>query len=257
MKTTTFILSLIALLSLVPLTAGAQEKGDEAPDFTLSTLGGGEFTLSDYTEKVVFIFFFGYGCPHCNANGPNTQNDIYSVYMDNPDFVAIGVDTWDGTTNGVESFKNSTGITYPLALYGSEVESLYQTTYDRIVVVDKEGIIRYKGIANATTDEVSNAAAIIDTYLDMVVPVEENPANNDLKVFYNNTLNQISVTGIPVNAITSFRVFDLTGKNVLNTGSLPGQESAFIRTDELNPGMYIFQAETAGNIVSKKIVVSQ
>jgi cytochrome oxidase Cu insertion factor (SCO1/SenC/PrrC family) len=65
----------------------AQSVGDQAPDFTLSTVNGTSFTLSNQQGKVVFIFIFGYACPHCLANGNNTQTGIYQKYKNNEDFV--------------------------------------------------------------------------------------------------------------------------------------------------------------------------
>ncbi len=39
----------------------AQNVGDPAPDFTLTSLDGNAVSLSDYQGKVVFLFFLGYG----------------------------------------------------------------------------------------------------------------------------------------------------------------------------------------------------
>ncbi|MFY0625284.1 MAG: redoxin family protein [Reichenbachiella sp.] len=159
--------TLFLLLTLNSGTSFSQEMGDEAPDFTLEKLGGGSFTLSDHSGKVVFIFFFGAGCPHCVSNGPNTENVIYKVYKDHPDFVAIGADTWDYNESGVANYRSSTGITYPLGLMAGELEPLFDTTYDRMIVIDKDGIIRYKSTANATTSVVADAADVVKTYLAM------------------------------------------------------------------------------------------
>lgn len=37
-----------------------QGVGTEAPEFSLSSLEHGQITLSDYTGKVVYLFFFGF-----------------------------------------------------------------------------------------------------------------------------------------------------------------------------------------------------
>jgi peroxiredoxin len=51
---------LIATL-VCPLSGSAQNVavGEAAPDFTLSQLGGGTFSLGDFTGKVRFLDFFG------------------------------------------------------------------------------------------------------------------------------------------------------------------------------------------------------
>jgi len=39
----------------------AQQVGEQAPDFTHSTLSHGTVSLSDFRGKAVFLFFFGHG----------------------------------------------------------------------------------------------------------------------------------------------------------------------------------------------------
>ena len=141
-----------------------QTVGNPAPDFSLQTLDGKTFTLSEQTGKVVFIFLFGNTCTHCLANGPNTQT-LYKDFMSNPDFVAIGIDVWDGNASSVTSFKNRTGITYPMALNGSALTSVYSTTYDRILVVDQEGILQFKGTSNASSDVTNMVAEQLEELL--------------------------------------------------------------------------------------------
>jgi hypothetical protein len=58
----------VAALVCLSLTAGFAaavpgpgEVGGVAADFTLDAYGGGTYTLSDYRDKVVFLFVVGYG----------------------------------------------------------------------------------------------------------------------------------------------------------------------------------------------------
>lgn len=58
----------VAALVLLSLTAGLAgavpgpgEVGGVAADFTLDAYQGGTYTLSDYRDKVVFLFVVGYG----------------------------------------------------------------------------------------------------------------------------------------------------------------------------------------------------
>ena len=168
MKQRSQIITCIIILSSLFLPIPevfSQDVGEAAPDFTLETLEGTSFTLSDYDGKVVFIFLFGYECPHCLANGNNTETGIYDKFKSDNNFVAIGVDTWNGNESGVQSFKTATGISYPLCLNGSDLERTYATTYDRMIVIDREGIIRFKSTQNSIEEVVSTAASEIDTLL--------------------------------------------------------------------------------------------
>ena len=68
----------------------------------------------------------------------------------------IGVDQWDGNNAGVNSFQSTTGITFPLGVKGSQMAKDFETSYDRLVVVNAAGKIVYKGnsIARNNLDEV-------------------------------------------------------------------------------------------------------
>lgn len=128
---------------------------EEAPDFNLTSLDGTEYTLSELKGDIVYIFFFGSNCPHCRDNGPITQTEIYQRFFSNSNFVALGLDTWNTSVSEVESFKNVTGITYPLLLNAQQsLVDYYGNTgfYDRSVVIDSEGKIAYMGTGFVNTD---------------------------------------------------------------------------------------------------------
>jgi cytochrome oxidase Cu insertion factor (SCO1/SenC/PrrC family) len=54
-----FVLSV--LLALAAPAAAQLPVGADAPDFTLQDTQGVPYTLSDYTDQVVVLFFVGYG----------------------------------------------------------------------------------------------------------------------------------------------------------------------------------------------------
>ncbi|MCV9386516.1 redoxin domain-containing protein [Reichenbachiella ulvae] len=214
-------LFLILSSILISLTSFAQSVGSAAPDFSLSYLSGGTFHLSDHKGKVVFLFIFGNQCPHCRSNGPNTESGIYEVYKSNPNFVAVGIDVWDGNASLVADFQDRTGITYPLCLNGSAIEDLYNTTYDRMIVIDKDGIIRFKDNAQATSAVVSSASEVIAYYLadisddgmgmDMVLSTNQKLSFN----LYPNPTNQSQINVSSTELIENegeFLLYDLAGK---------------------------------------------
>lgn len=59
MKKLLFALLATFLLPVVSLAQGAR-VGDTAPGFTQPKLGGGQISLSEFSGKVVYLFFMGY-----------------------------------------------------------------------------------------------------------------------------------------------------------------------------------------------------
>jgi peroxiredoxin len=258
MKTKTIIISAITLInSLFYSMALGQNVGDNAPDFTLSTVSGSSFTLSENTGKVVFLFLFGYGCPHCLANGNNTETGIYSEFKNNENFVALGIDTWDGNQSSVENFISQTGITYPVAMDGSSVQSAYSTTYDRIIVVDQGGVIRYKATANATSSVVNEAKAVINnlfTTTSIANPVEN---SEDFKVFPVPAKETLYIENSTANLKNAtFNIVNLNGSLAKQITSANDENGKLkIPVNSLISGVYILQMITRGQVHSKKIII--
>ncbi len=157
---------LVSLFMLITLSQSAisQNVGDSAPDFSLTDLNGNTVTLSQYHGKVIALFFFGYACPSCKAIGPDVQSKIQDVYGANSNFVLLGFDQWDGNKAGVESFKTQTGATYTLLQKASGTATSYKTTYDRMIIVDQEGKISFKG-TNLVSADLDAAISNINSLL--------------------------------------------------------------------------------------------
>ena len=128
----------------------------DAPSFSLTTYNDMDLKSSTYEGKVLVIFFFGNSCPPCIGVGPDVEEKLNKDFANKSDFEIIGIDQWDGNAASVENFQSKTGVSFPLGLNGSDVARDFGTTYDRLVVVNKEGKITYKGnsIAANNLDEV-------------------------------------------------------------------------------------------------------
>ena len=227
----------IAIALLLAVQVGAQNVGDDAPDFTLNQLDGGSFNLADQMGKVVFIFTFGNSCSHCIANGPNTETGIYSNYKNNSNFVAVGIDAWNGSSGQVQSYRASTGLTYPLLLDGGTMVSNYSTTYDRMIVIDQDGVIRYKGTSNASTSKVAEASTIISGLL-ATAPLDEEVATSvSFEAAYVSSQNALRVNNpFGTSAQVMYRVMDLSGR-ILQQSSLSLSESNIIALDATSKGL--------------------
>jgi peroxiredoxin len=137
-------------------------NNEDAPDFSLTSLSGSTVTLQDYDDKVLVMFFLGNSCPTCKTAAPKVQSQIADEYASNSNVAVIGLDQWDGTEASVQGFKNTTGVSFPLLLKASQVAKDYDTTYDRLIVVSKEGKIVFKGTQGASKDIKATLAIIKD-----------------------------------------------------------------------------------------------
>jgi hypothetical protein len=77
---------------------------------------------------------------------------LHSPFSGRSDYIILGLDTWNGNANSVDAFKTTTGVTFPLLLNASTVATDYSTTYDRLVIIDKDGTVAFKGTRGAGND---------------------------------------------------------------------------------------------------------
>lgn len=135
-----------------------------APAFSLQTSTGEDINLSDHEGKVVTLFFFGHGCPPCRGIALSVQDQLADPYSSNDDYVILGLDVWDGNSSSVDAFETVTGVSFPLLLNASSVARDYETTYDRIVVIDQNGGISFSGM-QAVSSDLETAKTHIDSLL--------------------------------------------------------------------------------------------
>ena len=153
-KSIIFALLFIILLAFTACeeTQETLEVGTNAPDFTLQSLNGTEVNLSDFNNKVVLLFFFGNNCPTCKAAAPNIESMLVTPYTSRTDYIVLWLDQWDGNAASIESFKRTTGVSFPLLLDASNVAAKYKTTYDRLILLNKERDIVFSGTQGAGAD---------------------------------------------------------------------------------------------------------
>jgi peroxiredoxin len=249
----------VALLIAGTVQLSGQKEGDPAPDFAVDLQGGGNFELATHEGKVVFVFFFGNTCPSCLAVGASIESSIYQLYKeDTSNFIAIGLDVWDNSSNeaSVSGFRNKTGISFPLGLKAGDVAATYTNTYDRLMVIDKQGILVHKGVVVAKND-IDNAVEAINQSL----TVTGFDAELDRKplTLYPNPVSDVLHIKPGVESISGIELFDVTGKQVLNT-VLPLQtekSSIDISVRHLETGIYIYSVRTEGSSYSGKLLIQR
>ncbi len=238
-----------------------QNVNEPAPDFTLNTLSGESFKLSDHSGKVIFIFVFGYACGFCENAGPFIQNDLVDPYMDTDNYYPIGIDTWDGSPAAVRSFQNKTGVIMPLLLSGSSFANLYDTPYDRLIVIDADGIMVHKGMDNANSDRV-DAKKSIDEALAKIAPtaidIQQTDAAFQVSLFPNPAKEDVRIKfDIPSSGLVSVKIVSIDGRVVqipLSEDFAQGSHTQNFNVGNLERGMYYLQMTYNNQILSTKFI---
>ncbi|HEC45116.1 MAG TPA: T9SS type A sorting domain-containing protein [Bacteroides sp.] len=264
MKKKLLLTGIMTALLLSFTASNAQNVGEKAPDFSYTDLGGTTHTLSQYAGRVVFIYTFGNGCPYCKASGPDTESKVQQVYGSRPDFQALGLDTWDNTssTATVGAFKSITGITYPLFPKAGSIESLYSTTYDRALVIDQEGILRYKGSKRIETD-LDNAIAVIDGLFTStaVQGIEEGLVEGLAPVYPNPSYNIATVNfSMDSRGKIDIRMYNTIGqevKKIVSENLQAGDHTREFSVSDLSTGIYFIRMNTSGGSYTRKMQVSR
>ncbi len=119
--------------------------GNIAPDFSLPTLGGDTFTLSEQRGEPTIVFFMAYWCGTCI---PESQAlaQLKGEYGDKLNIVAIDLDP-SSTPQALEQFKQAAGgesLTWAFDT-DQQVASNYQVrSLDTTLVLNAEGVIVYR-----------------------------------------------------------------------------------------------------------------
>ena len=148
-----------------PSGSGGEVNENLAPTFSIETTDGTTLETSQFVGKTLVIFFFGYNCPPCKAVGPDVESKLHQAFKDDNDFAIIGADQWEGNDAGVDNFQALTGITFPLGRKGAQMARDFDTTYDRLVVVNNEGEIVFRG-SNIVANHLDEVVDLIDDLLD-------------------------------------------------------------------------------------------
>ena len=133
------ILLLIGIAGCV-VPEGSQ-VGDKAPDFTLSTLDGGQVTLSGLKGKPVMLVFWTTGCSACIAQMPFLKA-AHDELGNNVEFININLGE---SSSQVQATVSYYGFSLPVALDSDySVSESYNIIYTPTnILIDKNGVITY------------------------------------------------------------------------------------------------------------------
>lgn len=121
--------------------ASAKAKGEYVEDFTVKTIDGGTFTLSEALKdhEIVLINLFFSGCGPCGMEFPYMQ-EAWTEYSDRVAVIALSVDPSD-TDQVLRDYQKELGLTLPM---GHEegtglADRFVSIGYPTTLLVDKNG----------------------------------------------------------------------------------------------------------------------
>lgn len=126
----------------------APTLGDKAPELSGKILNGVDFIPQSLTGKVYLIDFWATWCSPCRAEMPNVKSVYNELHPEGFEVIGVNMDT---NREAVIDYTKSTGIKW-LHIYSGDVwkeanAQKYQVKgIPATYLVDKKGIIRYKGI---------------------------------------------------------------------------------------------------------------
>jgi peroxiredoxin len=120
-------------------------NGGPAPDFTVRTLGGGQFALADHSDQPTMILFMASWCYSCIYEAQNLA-EVHAQYKERG-LNIIALDVQEGDTDAdLQGFRESAGNPdYVWAFDDSyAVTQAYNVrTLDTTVLIDQAGNIVY------------------------------------------------------------------------------------------------------------------
>ncbi len=184
--------------------------------------------------------------------------------IQNPEFQAIALDVWNGSTAQVRNFQQQTGFSFPICTKASGTGAAYQVANHYSVVVDQNGIIQY-------TSYGADTSIVGSVIRNLLTPVSITPKNKivpDRFILYQNYPNPFNPDthirfSIPVNSTVSLRIFDSRGMLVrtlvnrrLNAGP---HQSSWDGTNEKGQqaasGIYYYILKNDYNEQAKKMIL--
>lgn len=121
----------------------APAKGFLAPDFTLTTLEGDRFTLSEHFGKPIILTLWASWCTPCQAEMP-TFNEVFESYPPG-EVMIVGVNvTLQDDPLAVRQFVDEHALSFPIVLdtRGSVANSYRLRGLPMTFFIDPQGVIQ-------------------------------------------------------------------------------------------------------------------
>jgi cytochrome c biogenesis protein CcmG/thiol:disulfide interchange protein DsbE len=116
---TSVLISLAVVGVLAAMPPRFASAGEAAPEFTLHTVDGKSYRMSELKGRPVIVDFWATWCAPCKSSMPHLSA-IQSRYR-NRGLVVIGLSTDDDDARAVRRFADRLGVTFSLAVEDDRV----------------------------------------------------------------------------------------------------------------------------------------
>ena len=154
-RNATIVLALILVLVLLAACGDKKDEpsveettltavGELAPDFSVPTIFGSPFKLSDHKGKVVLVNWFATWCAPCVEEMPHLQKEVWEKFR-GPDFTMVSI-AREETVQIVQPFVDKHALSWPFAVdpkrraFAAYAEAFIPRNH----VVDREGRIVFQ-----------------------------------------------------------------------------------------------------------------
>jgi peroxiredoxin len=130
-------------------SAQTTSRVSSAPDFTLTTLGGGTFHLASQQGHVVVLYFMATGCAGCEPGSSALAQALQTAKVRGAQALGIDLNTSDRPAD-LEAFVQSLGIPASAPVkWGIDTTGAIASAYnvqalETTVVIDRHGQIAYR-----------------------------------------------------------------------------------------------------------------
>lgn len=136
------ILRMVLILGIITVACGSREqaKQSDTADFTLYSIDGVEYTLSEFKGQVVVIDFWATWCPPCRNSIPVFIR-LYQKYHEQG-FTILGI-SLDNDEQALRDYSKQMKISYPVLIGNKEIAKAYQVSgIPKTIFLDKKGTVR-------------------------------------------------------------------------------------------------------------------
>ncbi len=120
-------------------------------DWTIQTLDGQEFNMTETKGNVIFLNFWATWCPPCVGEMPSIQR-LYDTLKDKEGVVFVCVS--DEESDTVQKFVKEKGYTFPIyTMEGERPEDFQGRGIPTTFILSKDGKIAFRHIGSAKWDD--------------------------------------------------------------------------------------------------------